>query len=80
MPYFAELSTSFTDQLVLFGLIAAYAVIGVLVMLGCVLLCNYVFKLDLRKELVHDQNVAFGIMLAGLFVAVSIIVAASITG
>ncbi len=78
--YFAELSTDITYQLTLFGLIAAYAVIGVLIMLGCVLMSNYIFKLDIRKELLKDQNTAFGTMLAGLFIAVAIIVAASILG
>ena len=80
MTYLANISDSFTDHVVVFGLIAAYAIIGVLVMLGCVLVSNYVFKLDLRKELVKDQNVAFGVMLAGLFIAVAIIIAASILG
>lgn len=80
MTYFAELSTGFSDHLVIFGLVAAYAIIGVLVMIGCVLLSNYVFKLDLHKELVKDQNSAVGIMLAGLFIAIAIIVAACILG
>lgn len=80
MTYFAEVTTSFGDQLEIFGLIAAYAVIGVLIMIGCVLLSNYIFKLDLRKELLHDHNPAAGMMLAGLFIAISIIVAASIVG
>lgn len=79
MTYFAVL-TSFTEQLILFGLIAAYSVIGVLIMLGCVLLSNYIFKLDLKKELLDDHNPAVGTMLAGLFIAVAIIVAASIVG
>jgi putative membrane protein len=79
MAYFAVL-TSVSEQLVLFGLIAAYTVIGVLIMLACVSLSNYLFKLDLRKELIHDHNMAFGVMLAGLFIAISIIVAASIVG
>lgn len=80
MTYFAELTMNFGHHLAIFGLIAVYAVIGVLVMLGCVLLSNYVFKLDLHKELIKDQNNAVGIMLAGLFIAVGIIVAACILG
>lgn len=80
MTYFAELSTDITYQLQLFGLIAAYTVIGVIIMLACVFLSNYVFKLDLRKELLEDHNVAFGVMLGGLFIAIAIIVAASILG
>lgn len=80
MTYFGLLSTDFTYQLTLFGLIAAYSVIGVIIMLGCVLISNYVFKLNVRKELLEDQNTAFGTMMAGLFIAVGIIVAASIVG
>lgn len=78
--YFALLSTDLTYQLTLFGLIAIYSLIGVLIMLGCVLLSNYIFKLDIRKELLHDHNPAVGMMLGGLFIAVAIIVAASIIG
>lgn len=80
LRYFAELSTGFSDHLIIFGLVAAYAVIGVLVMIGCVLLSNYVFKLDLHRELVKDQNNAVGIMLADLFIAIAIIVAACTLG
>lgn len=80
MTYFAALSTNITDQLILFGLIAAYSVVGVLIMIGCALLSNYVFKLNMKKELLDDHNMAFGVMLAGLFIAIAIIVAASIIG
>ncbi|HEX8226342.1 MAG TPA: DUF350 domain-containing protein [Candidatus Saccharimonadales bacterium] len=79
MTYLAA-SLPVIDQLALFGWIAAYTFIGVSIMLFCIAFCNYFFKLDLRKELIHDHNTAFGIMLAGLFIAVSIIVAASILG
>lgn len=80
MTYFSVLSTQINDQLVLFGLIAAYSVIGVLIMIGCALLANYIFKLDMKKELLEDHNMAFGVMLAGLFIAIALIVSASIVG
>lgn len=80
MTHMATLSMHITDQLVLFGLIAAYSVVGVLIMIGCALLSNYIFKLNMRKELLEDHNMAFGVMLAGLFIAIAIIVAASIIG
>lgn len=80
MTYFSSFSADLSEHLALFGLIAAYTVIGVVIMLGCVLLSNYVFKLDLHKELVKDQNLAVGVMLAGMFIAIAIIVAASILG
>ncbi len=80
MNTLALLSTDINYQLSLFGLIAAYAFIGVLLMLGCILLCNWVLKVDLRKELIHDQNPAIGTMFGGLFIAIAIIIAASIVG
>lgn len=66
------------DNFSTFGLITVYSVIGVLVMLGCAMLSNYIFKLNIRREILEEHNVAFGIMLAGLFIAIAIIVAASI--
>lgn len=80
MTYFALFNTNISEHLVTFGLIAAYSVIGVLIMLGCALLSNHIFKLNIRKEILDDHNTAFGIMLAGLFIAIAIIVAASIIG
>lgn len=80
MTYFASLSTNISEHLVTIGLIAAYSVIGVLIMLGCALLSNYIFKLNIRKEILDEHNTAFGIMLAGLFIAIAIIVAASLIG
>ncbi len=78
--YFSALSFDFGYQLGLFGMIALYSVVGVIIMLGCVALCNIVFGVDLRKELIKDQNPALGTMFAGLFIAIAIIIAASIVG
>ncbi|MFZ1257849.1 MAG: DUF350 domain-containing protein [Candidatus Saccharimonas sp.] len=80
MTTFASLPMDITYQLGLFGLISLYSVLGVLLMLACVALCNYVFRVDLRKELLKDQNPAMGMMFAGLFIAIAIIIAASIAG
>ncbi|HEY86194.1 MAG TPA: DUF350 domain-containing protein [Chloroflexi bacterium] len=35
-------------------------------------------QLDLKRELVEDQNIALGIMLAGVFIGIAIVVAAAI--
>jgi len=35
--------------------------------------------LDLKRELVEDQNIALGIMLAGVFIGIAIVVSAAIT-
>lgn len=57
-----------------------YAVIGILIMIMFVVVFDKMFNLDLHKELIEDENVAFGILLAGVAIAIAIIVAASITG
>lgn len=80
MNQFALISTDFAYQLSLFGLIALYTIVGVTLMIGCVVICNWLLRVDLRKELVKDQNPAIGTMFAGLFVAIAIIIAASIAG
>lgn len=80
MAHFALINLDFGYQLGLFALIAAYSLVGVLIMLLCVFIVNYVFKFDLKKELLHDQNQALGAMFGGLFVAIAIIIAASIVG
>jgi len=55
-----------------------YSLLGVSIMAGAILFFNFVFKLDLRRELVEDQNIAFGVLFGGLAVAIAIIIAASI--
>ncbi len=78
MTYFALFNPTISEHLLTFGLIAVYSVIGVLIMLGCALLSNHVFRLNIRKEILEEHNTAFGIMVAGLFIAIAIIVAASV--
>ena len=77
---FAVLNLDLSYQLGLFGLIAAYALVGVVIMVGCALLCNLILKFDLKKELLEDHNRALGTTLGGLFIGIAIIVAASIVG
>ena len=36
--------------------------------------------LDLQRELVEDQNLSLGIMLAGVFIGIAIVVSAAIAG
>ena len=57
-----------------------YAVIGVVIMLICVVLFDKIFDLDLHKELVEDQNTAFGILLGGVSIALAIVIGSSIVG
>ena len=48
-----------------------YAVLGVVLLMVFALLVNRIFRLDLRRELIEDQNI-------GLGVAIAIIIAATI--
>ena len=57
-----------------------YSLFGVLLMIASIMFFDRVFKLNLHKELVEDQNVAFGVLLAGVAIAISIIIAAAIIG
>lgn len=57
-----------------------YSLIGVVVMLLGVTLFDKMFNLDLHKELVEDQNLAFGVLLGGLAIGISVIIAAAIIG
>jgi uncharacterized membrane protein YjfL (UPF0719 family) len=56
-----------------------YGIIGIILCILGYLAFDRLAKLDLRRELVEDQNVALGIMLAGVFVGIAIVVAAAIT-
>ena len=55
-----------------------YGVIGILLCILGYLAFDRLAGLDLQRELVEDQNVALGIMLAGVFVGIAIVVAAAI--
>lgn len=52
-----------------------YSVIGIVLLLVTILVVNKVFRLNLHHELVEEHNVAFGILLAGVAIAIGIIIA-----
>ena len=56
----------------------AYAVLGVLLLMVFTWAINTIFKLDLRRELIEDQNIGLGLAFAGTAVAIAIIIAATI--
>ncbi len=56
-----------------------YGIIGVVLCVLSYLAFDRLFHLDLQRELVEDQNMAVGIMLAGVFIGIAIVVAAAIT-
>lgn len=56
----------------------AYAVLGVLLLMVFAWAINTIFKLDLRRELIEDQNIGLGAAFAGTAIAIAIIIAATI--
>ena len=56
----------------------AYAVLGVLLLMVFAWVINTIFKLDLRRELIEDQNIGLGLAFAGTAIAIAIIIAATI--
>jgi len=57
-----------------------YGVIGILLCVVGYFAFDKVAGLDLQRELVEDQNVSLGIMLAGVFIGIAIVVSAAIAG
>lgn len=55
-----------------------YAVIGVVLLMLFAWVVNVVFKLDLRRELIEDQNPGLGLAFAGTMIAIAIIIAGTI--
>jgi uncharacterized membrane protein len=57
-----------------------YGAIGILLCVLGYFAFDKLAGLDLQRELVEDQNTALGIMLAGVFVGIAIVVASAIIG
>lgn len=55
-----------------------YGLIGIALFYLAYIVFDRFLDLDLRRELVVDQNKALGIMLAGLFIGIGVLVAAVI--
>ena len=55
-----------------------YAVLGVVLLMVFALLVNRIFRLDLRRELIEDQNIGLRLAFAGTAVAIAVIIAATI--
>lgn len=57
-----------------------YSVTGIVLLLLTVLLVNALFRLNLHRELVKEHNLAFGVVIAGMAVAIAIIISGTIAG
>ncbi|MBD5785670.1 DUF350 domain-containing protein [Cellulosimicrobium terreum] len=55
-----------------------YSVLGIVLLLLTLVVANKMFKLNLYRELVDEHNTAFGIMIAGLAIAIGLIIAGTI--
>lgn len=56
-----------------------YSLLGLVLLLIAFKVFDIFTPYNLHKELAEDQNTALGVMMAGVFVALAIIIAASIT-
>lgn len=55
-----------------------YAVLGMVLLMAFAWVFNRIFRLELRRELIEDQNPGLGIAFAGVAIAIAIIIAATI--
>ncbi|MBT0993283.1 DUF350 domain-containing protein [Cellulomonas sp. DKR-3] len=56
-----------------------YSVLGIVLLLLAIVGADKMFRLNLRHELVEEHNVAFGILIAGVAVAIGLIIAGTIS-
>jgi len=59
---------------------AVFSVMGIVIFGGSVWLLARLLPFSMRKEIEEDQNVAFGVIIAGLFIGIALIIAAAIVG
>ncbi len=80
MPLTSLLVLSFSDAAWNLLMAGVFTLFGLMIFL----LSYYAFEklapFDLRKELIEDNNVAVGAMVAGMFVGIGLIIAAAIGG
>ncbi len=55
-----------------------YTFVGIVIMVIALMFINVIFRLNMRHELVEENNTAYGVMIAGVSVAVALIVAGTI--
>lgn len=55
-----------------------YSFLGIFIMVLAIVAVNSLFKLDLHKELVKENNTAFGVLIGCVAIAIAIIIGATI--
>jgi putative membrane protein len=68
------------DNLLVQGLVAAtvYAVLGILIFVGALVAVDRMTPGTLWKEIIEEHNTALAVMMAGICIALSIVIAAAI--
>lgn len=56
-----------------------YTVLGIVIMVIAIGAINMMFRLNLRKELSTDNNIAYGVAIAGFAIAIGLIIAGTIS-
>jgi|GEM_PF-3396257 len=62
-----------------FGATILYSVVGIVLLMISVMLLNGVFKLNIRHELVKDNNIAVGILIGSMAISIAIIISGTIS-
>lgn len=57
-----------------------YSATGIIILVLTVLGVNALFRLNLHRELVKEHNTAFGVVIAGMAIAIAIIISGTIAG
>ena len=58
----------------------AYVVFGLVVFALAFWVMNKVSPFSLRKEIEEDQNIALGIIMAGIIIGIALVISAAISG
>ena len=56
-----------------------YTILGIVILIAAVSLLNKVFGFNVRHELVEDNNMAVGLVIAGMALSIAIIISGTIS-
>ncbi len=56
-----------------------YSVLGIIIMVISIVLINKIFGMNAKRELTEENNVAFGVMIGAIAIAIGIIIAGTIS-
>lgn len=76
---FAATEQNYGLTVAAFGSTLLYTLVGVVILVLSVAIINKLFGFDVRDELVKDNNTAVGVVVAGLAIAIAIIIAGTIS-